>query len=151
MATTETTRTGHGLSLAKGPIAIVGMLAIAYGVLAFIFGGNSFALHIPHGYVGDGRFLKLLTNGWTDALFAAGGLALLLGSPAHWLAKSHAMLVAFVFGAAAVIGAIRGNGVFGIFAANSTTEIVWGAVAVVLVVLAMMPRIERRSHMAPAH
>jgi hypothetical protein len=142
MATTASLP-ARGISLAKGPIAILGLLAIAYGVLALIFGGNAFALHIPHGRVGDGHFLGLLTNGWTDLLFCAAGLLLVLGAPAHALAKSDAMLVALVLGAAAVIAVIRGNGVFGIFAANGVTEIVWGGMAVLLALLAMLPRVQR--------
>ena len=142
MASTTTRRTG--VSLAKGPIAILGLAGIAYGVLALIFGGNGFALHIPHGHVGDGHFIGLLTNGWTDLLFIAAGLFLVLGAPAHWLAKSAAMITALVLGAAAIIAVIRGNGVFGIFAANHWTEIIWGAAAVVLAIMSMMPRVGRR-------
>jgi hypothetical protein len=143
MARTSTI-TRKGVSLAKGPIAILGIAGIVYGVLALIFGGNGFALHIPHGTVGGAHFIGLLTNGWTDLLFIAGGLLLTISAPGHWAAKSSAMLVALVLGAAAVIAVIRGNGVFGIFAANHWTEIIWGAAAIVLAVLAMMPRVGRR-------
>ena len=51
------------------------------------------------------------------------------------------LIVALVLGAAAVIAAVRGNGVFGIFAANHVTEIVWGAAAVLLFVLSLLPRV----------
>ena len=50
-----------------------------------------------------------------------------------------------MLGAAAVIAVIRGNGVFGIFAANHRTEIMWGGAAVVLVLLSMLPRVGGRS------
>jgi hypothetical protein len=143
MASTSTTVERRGVSLAKGPIGLLGIAGIVFGVLALIFGGNGFGLHIPHGYVGDGHLFGLLTNGWTDLLFIAAGLFLVLGAPAHWLAKSNAMITAIVLGAAAVIAVIRGNGVFGIFAANHWTEIIWGAAAIVLAVLAMMPRVGR--------
>jgi hypothetical protein len=143
MARTSTI-TRKGVSLAKGPIAILGIAGIVYGVLALIFGGNGFALHIPHGSVGGAHFIGLLTNGWTDLLFIAAGLLLTISAPGHWAAKSSAMLVALVLGAAAVIAVIRGNGVFGIFAANHWTEAIWGAAAIVLAVLAMMPRVGRR-------
>jgi hypothetical protein len=143
MARTSTI-TRKGVSLAKGPIAILGIAGIVYGVLALIFGGNGFALQIPHGTVGGAHFIGLLTNGWTDLLFIAAGLLLTISAPGHWAAKSSAMLVALALGAAAVIAVIRGNGVFGIFAANHWTEIIWGAGAIVLAVLAMMPRVGRR-------
>ena len=141
--TSLTTRTG--VSLAKGPIALLGIAGVVYGVLALIFGGNGFAAHFPHGSVGGDHFLGLLTNGWTDLLFIAAGLFLMMSAAGHRMAKSSAMLVALVLGAAAIIGAIRGNGVFGIFAANHWTEIIWGAAAVVLFVLSMMPRVGGRT------
>jgi hypothetical protein len=144
MARTTTT-TRKGVSLAKGPIAVLGIAGVVYGVLALVFGGNSFALHVPHGSVSGGHFIGLLTNGWTDLLFVAAGLMLMLSAPAHWLAKFSAMIVAVVLGAAAVVAVIRGNGVFGIFAANHWTELIWGAAAVALVVLSMMPRVGRRT------
>jgi hypothetical protein len=85
-------------------------------------------------------------NGWTNLLFIAAGLLLLLGSSMHWGAKTSAFVVAGVLGAAAVIAVIRGNGVFGIFAANHRTEIVWGAAAIVLVLLSMLPRVGGKSY-----
>ena len=131
-----------GLSLVKGPVAIVGVLGIAMGVAGLIFGGHSFTTHnIPHGAVYGKLWLGISLNGWTNLLFIAAGLLLLLGSSMHWGAKTSAFIVAGVLGAAAVIAVIRGNGVFGIFAANHRTEIVWGAAAVVLVLLSMLPRV----------
>jgi hypothetical protein len=143
MARSSTRRSG--VSLAKGPIAILGMAGIAFGVLALIFGGNGFAMHAPHGTVSGGHFIGLLTNGWTDLLFIAAGVWLLMSAPSHWGAKFSAMVAAIALGAAAVIAEIRGNGVFGIFAANHRTEIVWGGAAIVLFVMAMMPRVGRRT------
>jgi hypothetical protein len=142
------TRGQTGRSLAKGPVAIVGVLGIAFGVAGLIFGGHGFATgNIPHGAVTGKLWLGVMTNGWTNLLFIAAGLLLLLGSSMHWGAKTSAFVVAGVLGAAAVIAAIRGDGVFGIFAANHRTEIVWGAAAVLLVVLSMLPRVGRRSRL----
>ena len=136
----------RGLSLVKGPVAIVGVLGIAMGVLGLIFGGHSFSTaSIPHGAVHGKAWLGISLNGWTNLLFIAAGLLLLLGSSMHWGAKTAAFIVAGVLGAAAVIGVIRGNGVFGIFAANHRTEIVWGAAAIVLVLLSMLPRVGGRA------
>jgi hypothetical protein len=135
-------RRRKGLSLAKGPIAIVGMVGIAMGVCGLIFGGHGFHLaDVPHGSIYGKRWLGIELNGWTNLLFIAAGLFLLLFSPAHWGAKAAAWIVAGVLGAAAVIAVIRGNGIFGIFAADHRTEIVWGAAAVVLLVLSLLPRV----------
>jgi hypothetical protein len=112
-------------------------------VLALIFGGHGFTLRIPHGAVGGGHYLHLLTNGWTDLLFVAAGLLLVVAARAHLAAKLAALLVALVLGAAAVIAVIRGDGVFGIFAANGYTEVVWGAAAILLVLLSRMGRLRR--------
>jgi hypothetical protein len=133
-------------SLAKGPVAIVGVLGIAFGVAGLIFGGHGFTTgNIPHGAVTGKLWLGVMANGWTNLLFIAAGLLLLLGSSMHWGAKTSAFIVAGVLGAAAVIAVIRGNGVFGIFAANHRTEIIWGGAAIALVLLSMLPRVGRRS------
>jgi hypothetical protein len=140
------TRSQTGWSLVKGPVAIIGVLGIAFGVAGLIFGGHSFTTaNIPHGTITGKRWFGIEVNGWSNLLFIAAGLLLLLGSTMHWGAKTSAFVVAGVLGAAAVIGLIRGNGVFGIFAANHRTEIVWGIAAVVLVFLSMLPRVGRRS------
>ena len=138
-------KTHKGLSLAKGPVGLLGLAGIIFGLIALIAGGNSFALHLPHGSVGDGHIFGLLTNGWTDLLFIAAGLLLLLGSPAHVLAKSSSFLVGGVLGAAAIVAVIRGNGIFGIFAANGRTELIWAAAAVALALIALLPRVGRPS------
>ena len=140
------TRSQTGWSLVKGPVAIIGVLGIAFGVAGLIFAGHSFTTaSIPHGTITGKQWLGIELNGWTNLLFIAAGLLLLLGSSMHWGAKTSAFVVAGVLGAAAVIALIRGNGVFGIFAANHRTEIVWGVAAVVLVLLSMLPRVGRRS------
>jgi len=43
---------------------------------------------------------------------------------------------------------IRGNGVFGIFAADHRTEMIWGAAAIVLLALSLLPRVGRRERVA---
>jgi hypothetical protein len=120
------------------------MAGIAFGVLALIFGGNGFAMHAPHGAIGGDHFIGVQTNGWTDLLFIAAGVWLLMSAPSHWGAKFSALVAAVALGGAAVIADVRGNGVFGIFAANHRTEIVWGAAAIVLFLMALMPRVGRR-------
>lgn len=140
----EQVTTRKGVSLAKGPVAILGLAGVVYGILGLIFGGNGFPTsQIPHGSVVGQHFLGLAGNGWTNALFIAAGLLLLFAAPMHWSAKSFAIIVAVALGAAAVIGAIRGNGIFGVFAANRWTEIIWGAAAIALALLSVMPRVGR--------
>ncbi len=65
----------------------------------------------------------------------------MFSAPLHWGAKSMSLLVGLVLGAAAVIAVIRGDGVFGIFAANHLTELVWGAAGLLLILLALLPRV----------
>jgi len=143
------TRSGTGWSLVKGPVAIIGVLGIAFGVVGLIAGGHGFGTgHVPHGAIAGKHWLGIEANGWSNLLSIAAGLLLLLSAPLHWGAKTSAFLVALVLGAAAVVGAVRGNGVFGIFAANHLTEIIWGAAAVVLVLVSGLPRVGRTSRAA---
>jgi hypothetical protein len=140
----------RGVSLAKGPVALIGLAAIAFGVLGFIFGSQSFTMHPVRGTVNGGTFLGVEGNGWTWALFAAGGLLLLVGSPAHWGAKTMALIVGIAWGVAALLGVADGTDALGIFAMNGWTELVFGAAGVALLVLSMMPRVGGRRAAAPA-
>jgi hypothetical protein len=137
----DTNKPGKGVSLAKGPVGILGLIAVIYGISALIFGGHGFALHIPHGAVHGKTWLGLEVNGWSDLLFLAAGALLMFGAPLHWGAKGMSFLVGLALGIAAVIALIRGDGVFGIFAANHLTELVWGAAAVLLILVALLPRV----------
>src|SRR3954471_915570 len=139
----------RGVSLAKGPVAIIGLASLALGILGFIFADQSFTLDAPSGTVNGGTFLGIEGNGWTWALFAGAGLLLLLGSTIHWGAKS----MAFIVGVAMVVGALislsDGNDILGIFATNGWTTLVMGAGGAALIVLSMMPRVGRRRGGAP--
>ena len=125
-------------------MGILGLIGILYGLSALLFASHGFALHIPHGAAHGKKWIGLEVNGWSELLFIAAGLALLLSAPLHWGAKSMSMLVGLVMLGAAIIAVIRGNGVFGIFAANHLTELVWAAAGVLLLILALMPRVGRR-------
>lgn len=131
----------RGVSLVKGPVAIIGLIGVVYGISALIFGGHGFALHIPHGAVYGKKWIGLEVNGWSDLLFVAAGLLLLFSAPLHWSAKTMSLLVGLALGAAAVIALIRGNGVFGIFAADHLTELVWAIAGGLLIFLALLPRV----------
>jgi fumarate reductase subunit D len=139
----------RGVSLAKGPVAIIGALSLALGILGFIFASQSFTMHPPSGTVNGSNFIGIEGNGWTWALFAAGGLLLLLGAPIHWGAKSMAFMVGIAYGVGALIALSDGSDILGIFATNNVTKIVLGAAAVALVLLSMMPRVGRRRGAAP--
>jgi hypothetical protein len=133
-----------GVSLAKGPIALVGLVLLAYGVTGFIFGGHSFAMHPVAGTVNGKNWLGIEVNAWSSLLFIAAGLLLVVGAPGHWTAKGMALIVGLVLFAAAVIAAYDGTDVFGIFAANRGTKIFWAIAGVALIVLSLLPRVGGR-------
>ena len=130
-----------GVSLAKGPIGLIGMAALAFGILGLIFGDNSFSSNPVDGTVTGETFLGVEGNGWTWLLFIGAGALLLFGAPLHWGAKTMALLVGLALGAASVISLVDGDDVFGIFAANGLTKLVWGAGATALLLLALLPRV----------
>ena len=145
----DTPRARSGVSLAKGPVALIGIASLALGVLGFIFANQSFTFDAPDGTVTGSTFLGIEGNGWTWALFAVAGLLLMLGSTAHWVAKS----MAFIVGVALIVGALislsDGSDILGFFATNGWTTLVMGAGGAALVVLAMLPRVGRRRGGAP--
>ena len=134
----------RGVSLAKGPVAIIGALSLALGVLGFIFADQSFTMHAPRGTVNGTTFIGIEGNGWTWVLFAAAGLLLLFGAPVHWGAKSMAFIVGIAYGVGALIALSDGHDILGIFAINALTNLILGAAAVALVLLSSMPRVGRR-------
>src|SRR3954453_19005253 len=123
----DTVPARRGVSLAKGPVAIIGIASLALGVLGFIFANQSFTFDAPSGTVQGSTFLGIEGNGWTWALFAAAGLLLLLGSPIHWGAKSMAFIVGVAMGVGALIALSAGSDILGIFATNNWTKQVMGA------------------------
>jgi hypothetical protein len=143
---TETTAAPprRGVSLAKGPVALIGLASLALGVLGFIFASTDFTTAAPDGTVNGGTFIGIEGNGWTWAAFAAGGLLLLLGAPIHWGAKSMAFMVGIVYGVGALIALSDGTDILGIFATNNWTKLVLGAAGVALILLSTLPRVGRR-------
>jgi len=139
----------RGVSLAKGPVAIIGIASLVLGVLGFIFADRSFNFDAPDGTVTGDTFLGIMGNGWTWCLFAAAGLLLLLGAPIHWGAKSMAFIVGVVGIVGALISLSDGDDILGIFATNNWTTLALGAGGVALVVLSMMPRVGSRRGAAP--
>ncbi len=133
-----------GVSLAKGPVGLIGIALLAYGVTALIFGGHSFTTHPLSGTVEGKTWLGLEVNAWSSLLFIGAGALLLFGAPLHWGAKTMSLVVGLGLGAASVIALVDGDDVFGIFAANGLTKLVWGIAAAVLLVLALLPRVGGR-------
>lgn len=138
-----------GMSPVRGPVGAIGALALLYGVTGLAFGGSDFATRAVDGPIDGATWLAIEGNGWTNALFAVGGLLLLLlGASTHLGAKVAALAVGLAFGAASVIALLDGRDVLGIFAANGPTMLAWGLGAVVLLALSAAPRSRRRA--APA-
>jgi hypothetical protein len=133
-----------GVSLAKGPVALIGLASLALGVLGLIFASTDFTTAAPDGTVNGATFIGIEGNGWTWVAFAAGGLLLLLGAPIHWGAKSMAFMVGIAYGVGALIALSDGTDILGIFATNNWTKLVLGAAGVALIVLSTLPRVGRR-------
>jgi hypothetical protein len=58
-------QTTTGTSLAKGPVGLIGLALLAYGVSALIFASHSFAQHTPNGAVHGESWLSLA---WTSTV-----------------------------------------------------------------------------------
>ena len=135
---------GKGFSLAKGPVAIVGLVLLAYGVTGLLFGAHNFGANFPNGSVDGKTWLGLEGNGWTNVLIVAAGLLLLFGSPLHWGAKTLALVAGTVLLAVAVIAFVDGHDAVGLFAANRKMEVALAIAGAVLLVLALLPRVGGR-------
>jgi hypothetical protein len=133
-----------GTSLAKGPVAIIGIIMLAGGILGLLFGSTNFDLDAPDGTVSGGTWLGIEGNGWTWLAFGVGGLLLLLTAPMHWGAKTMALIVGLAMGAAAVFLLVDGSDVLGVAAGNDWTTLAFGAAAVALLIAALLPRVGRK-------
>jgi hypothetical protein len=140
----RTTEVRKGVSLAKGPVGIIGLVLLAGGILGLLFGSTDFTTNAPNGDVSGGTWLGIEGNGWTWLGIGGAGLLLLISAPLHWSAKTMAMLVGIVMAAACVIAIVDGSDVFGVAAANTWTMVVFGAAAAALLIVAMLPRVGRR-------
>jgi hypothetical protein len=133
-----------GVSLAKGPVGIIGVVLLAGGLLGLLFGSTSFTADPPDGTVTGETWLGIEGNGWTWVLFAGSGALLLLSAPMHWGAKTMAMLVGLVMGIAALLAVADGDDAFGIFAANDATTLAFAVAGVALLLVALLPRVGRK-------
>jgi hypothetical protein len=130
-----------GVSLAKGPVGIIGAVLLAGGILGLLMGSTDFTTSAPDGDVDGGTFLGIEGNGWTWLLFAGAGVLLLISATMHWSAKVIAMIAGLALGAAAVMAIVDGTDVLGVFAANRATMLAMGVAAVALLIVAMLPRV----------
>jgi hypothetical protein len=144
MERTTAVKRRKGVSLAKGPTAIIGAVLLAGGILGLIFGSTNFTTHAPDGDVTGGTWIGIEGNGWTWLGLGAAGLILLIGAPLHWGAKTMALIVGIVMAAACAVAIADGSDVFGVAAVNDATIVVFGVAAVALLVVAMLPRVGRR-------
>jgi hypothetical protein len=150
MATAERRTTTTGVSLAKGPVSIIGMILLAYGVTGLIFGGDNFDSSPLDGTVNGDTWLGIEGNGWSNLLAIGAGGILLFGAQLHWAAKTTALVVGLGFAAAAIIALVDGgDDVLGIFAANDATILAWAITAAVLVVVGLLPRVGRKTEDTP--
>ncbi len=133
-----------GTSLAKGPIGIIGLILLAAGILGLLFGSTDFDANPIDGTVNGDNFLGFEGNGWTWLLIAVSGLLLLLSAPLHWGAKTMAIIVGLVLGAASVISLVDGDDVFGIFAANGPMKLALGIASAALLISALLPRVGKK-------
>jgi hypothetical protein len=132
------------VSLAKGPVGIIGLVLLAGGILGLLFGSTNFTAHFPDGDVTGGTWFGIEGNGWTWLLFGGTGLVLLLSAPMHWSAKTMSMIGGLVMLVACVLAIVDGNDVLGVFAANNATMLVFGVAAAAMLIVAMLPRVGRR-------
>jgi hypothetical protein len=141
MAIRDRSTASAGMSLAKGPVSIIGMILLAYGVTGLIFGGNTFDSSPLDGTVNGDTWLGIEGNGWSNLLAIGAGGILMFGAQMHWSAKTTALLVGLGFAAATIIALVDGSDVLGIFAANDATKLAWAITAAVLVIVALLPRV----------
>ena len=136
--------TSSGVSLARGPVGIAGLVLLAYGITGLIFGGQSFDEAATAGNVNGESWLGIEGNGWSNLLAIGAGGLLLFGAQFHAFAKAMALLVGGGFAAAAIIAILDGSDVLGIFAANNATKLAWAVAAAVLIAIALLPRVGRK-------
>jgi len=130
-----------GFSLATGPTALIGFALLVYGILGFLVStGFTTSGAVPEGAVAGEVWLAPEVNGWTNLLHVATGGLLLVGALRHWAAKTLALIAGLVFGAASVTALIDQESVFGILPVNGWNMLVWGALAIALLLIALLPR-----------
>ncbi len=151
--TTTTTMDRHGASLARGPAWITGLvLAIAGLLLFFRASGTPLSTDgFPDGLANGETFLGFEANAWTAWGTTAAGILVLIGAAQHALAKTMSLIAGLALGAAAIIALVDGEDVLGLAAANGWTALAWGVAAGILLVTALLPRLEKETKVVTEH
>lgn len=140
--------THPGLSMAKGPAALIGLALAIAGLLALLHDSRFTPLaEFPNGSPVGSTLAGIELNGWTGWLTVAAGVLLLFGATGHIGAKMMSLVVGIALIAAAALAVIQGD-VLGLAAANWLTALTWGLVGLVLVANTFSPRRTRRREVA---
>ena len=120
-------------------VAVVGLVLFAYGVTGLVFSEAEFGGDPVDGTTQGDTWLRAEGNGWTFLSWMAAGVVLFGASSSRMAAKTAAMVIALLFGAAAVLALIDGDDVLGTLAPNDTTALGWGVAALLLLVIGLVP------------
>ena len=145
MAKNEHVEKGPGL--ARGPALIIGLILVAFGLLAIIKANQfpSFGSEFPDGTATGKKFLGFEVNGWTNWLIIVCGGLLLFGSAQHLLAKTMSLIVGLILGAGSVILLVDGDDILGLGAGNGITALGLGIAAAVLLFNTLAPRVKHKT------
>ncbi len=144
-STHTTTETVKGPSLARGPAWIVGTVLAVFGLL-MLFKAPGTPLStggFPDGVATGDSFLGFEVNAWTAWMTIAAGVFVLIGAAQHLAARTFSLIAGLALGAMSVIALFDGDDVLGLAAANGWDALGWGIASAVLLVTALLPRIER--------
>ncbi len=132
-----------GVSLAKGPAVVIGLLATAAGLVGLLRDASFPAIGgFPDADPTGTSHWGVEINGWTSWLTIVAGALLLFGATQHHLAKAMSAIVGIGLLVAAVLGAVTGD-VLGLAAANWVTAAIWAVAGVLLLLNVLSPRRER--------
>lgn len=137
-----------GPSLARVPTHLIGTVLLTFGLLALINHNDfpAFGDNFTDGTATGSTFLGIGVNGWTAWLCIATGGLLLFGAAQHLAARTMALVVGLILGAAAVIALRDGDDVLGLAYANGWTKLALGATAALLLLTALLPRTRKTVH-----
>ena len=138
------TETVKGPSLARGPAWIVGLVLSVFGLMMFFQapGTPLSTAGFPDGDATGVSWLGFEINAWTAWLTTAAGVLVLMGAAQHLLARATSLIAGLGLGLMAIIALIDGD-VLGLAAANGLDVIGWAIASGVLLLTALLPRLQR--------
>jgi hypothetical protein len=125
-------------------VALLGLLFFFYGLTGLLLSGAEFGGDPIGGTVNGETWLGIEGNAWTFVLFLVAGGVLFGASATRITAKTAAVAIGLLFGAAAVVALVDGDDVLGALAANGATALVWGVAALVLLAIGLAPTAPRK-------